>query len=171
MIRSLGSRTPVVDPTAYVFPTAEVIGSVELARDVSLWPGAILRGDLEPIRIGPGSNVQDNSVLHTSKDLPVEIGPNVTVGHSVTLHGCKILGQSIIGMGATILDGVVIEEETIIGAGSVVAPKMRIPRGKLALGVPARVVRNLTPAEIAHIQENAQEYVSLIAVYRSTLRP
>lgn len=170
MIRCLGGRKPQIHPTSYVYPTAEVIGSVSLEKDVSIWPTAVLRGDLEPITIGEGSNIQDNSVVHTSKGLPVIVGKYVTVGHSVTLHGCKIGDRALIGMGSTLLDGSIVEDDAMVAAGAVVAPGMRVQSGQLAVGVPARMIRKINDTEKKHILKNAQEYIELKEKYLKDLK-
>lgn len=159
MIKSYDGYNPEVDGKAYVSESADVIGKVFLEENSSIWYHSVLRGDLEPIYVGKRSNVQDNSTLHTSLGNPVKIGDGVTIGHNVILHGCEIQDNALIGMGAIVLDGAIIESDVLLGAGSLVPPGKKIPKGHLALGSPAKVIRELTEEEKKHIRENAQEYV------------
>lgn len=159
MIRALGREKPAVSPTAFVHPSAEVIGNVRLGRKVSIWPGAVLRGDIEAISVGNGSNVQDNAVLHTDQGVPTVVGRNVTVGHGAILHSCRVNDGALIGMGALVLGGAVVGKEALIGAGTLVPPGARIPAGHLALGRPARTVRPLTALERKGLRDNARRYV------------
>ncbi|MCT4661291.1 MAG: gamma carbonic anhydrase family protein [Tissierellales bacterium] len=159
MIKSYEGYNPEVDEDAYISESADVIGKVVLKSKSSIWYHTVLRGDLEPIYVGERSNVQDNSTLHTSAGNPVKIGNGVTIGHNVILHGCEIKDNSLIGMGAIVLDGAIIESDVLLGAGSLVPPGKVIPSGSLALGSPAKVIRELTEEEKKHIRENAKEYV------------
>lgn len=160
LIRPYGGKTPRLDGTVYVAETAVVIGDVEIGADSSVWFGSVLRGDIHWIRIGARTNVQDQSMLHvTGGAHPTSVGDDVTIGHRVTLHGCTIKDRCLVGMGSTVLDGAVVGEDSLVGAGSVVPPGMVIPPGKLALGAPARVKRDLTPAEIASFRASADGYV------------
>jgi carbonic anhydrase/acetyltransferase-like protein (isoleucine patch superfamily) len=170
MIREWGGHKPKIHPSAFVHETAEVIGRVTLEKNVSLWPYSVLRGDVDEIAIGEGTNIQDNTVIHTNVGKPAVLGKRISVGHSVILHGCKVSDDCIIGMGAILLDGAVVEEECIVGAGAVVSPGTKIPRGSMALGIPARVVRALKPEEIEHIRWNAGEYLALSESHRKTSR-
>ncbi|MFH2069860.1 MAG: gamma carbonic anhydrase family protein [Elusimicrobiota bacterium] len=170
MIKQLGGIKPQVDVTAYVHSSAEIIGRVKIARDASVWPGAVLRGDVEEITIGEGSNIQDNAVVHTNFSCPAVIGKMVVVGHGAILHGCRIGDNCLIGMGAIIMDGAVIGNNCVIGAGSVVVEKTIVPQGSLFLGSPARAVRKLTPEEIRMIQEGAGHYIQKIKEYKRGLR-
>jgi carbonic anhydrase/acetyltransferase-like protein (isoleucine patch superfamily) len=164
-------HTPEVDPGAFIAPSAWVTGRVSIAEEVSILFGAALRGDLERIIIGRGSNIQDNAVLHTSNGyFDCVVGPGVTVGHGAILHGCEIRGRAIIGMGATILDGAVIGERSIIGAQSLVPLGMEIPEGSLVMGVPARIVRTVNDAEVAQIDDTARRYVEVGREYARALR-
>lgn len=166
MIRPLGRIRPVVSPAAFVHPAAEVIGRVTLGAGVSVWPGAVLRGDIEKISIGAGSNIQDNAVVHTDRGVPAVVGRNVTVGHGAILHSCRIADGALIGMGAVVLGNAVVGRGALVGAGSVVPPGARIPPGHLALGTPARSVRPLRRREISDISKNARRYLGLAALHK-----
>jgi carbonic anhydrase/acetyltransferase-like protein (isoleucine patch superfamily) len=157
----------------YVDSTALVIGDVELGQDVSIWPMAVVRGDVNLIRIGARSNVQDGSVLHVSRAYPgndsgwpLLIGEDVVIAHKVVVHGCTIGNRVLVGIGAIVLDGVVVEDDVTIGAGAVVAPGKRLESGGLYLGSPARRVRDLTPAEIARVPIMASWYARLKQDYQ-----
>jgi carbonic anhydrase/acetyltransferase-like protein (isoleucine patch superfamily) len=171
MIRTLGGHTPEVHPTAFVHERAEVIGKVRLAEGVSIWPGAVLRGDIEEIVIGPGSNVQDNAVVHTDHGVPTVVGAGVTVGHGAILHSCSVGDHALVGMGSILLNGAALEAECLLGAGALLAPGARIPRGHLALGSPARAVRPLKPAELDGIRKNGQNYLTYARSHRDTSHP
>ncbi len=152
---------PRIDPTAYVDPQAVVIGDVRLAAHSSVWPTAVLRGDINYIEIGEGSNIQDGSIVHLAEDLPVRVGKLVTVGHRAILHACTVEDECLIGMGATILDGAVIGRGSIVGAHALVTGRTRVPPGSLVMGMPAKVVRALRPEEIADIRTWADHYIAL----------
>lgn len=152
-------REPDIDPTAYVAKEAVVMGAVKLGPHSSVWPMCVLRGDIESIEIGEGSNVQDGTVIHLADDLPVKVGRYVTIGHQAMIHACTIEDECLIGMKATILDGAVIGHHSIVGAGAVVTKGTIIPPGSLVLGVPAKVVRTLSPEEQADIRHWAEKYV------------
>jgi carbonic anhydrase/acetyltransferase-like protein (isoleucine patch superfamily) len=145
VIRPLGRIRPVVSPTAFVHPSAEVIGRVSLGDGASVWPGAVLRGDIEKISVGAESNIQDNAVVHTDHGVPTSVGRNVTVGHGAILHSCRVEDGALIGMGAVVLGNAVVGRGALVGAGSVVPPGARIPAGHLALGRPARIRCALSP--------------------------
>ncbi|MCC7554402.1 MAG: gamma carbonic anhydrase family protein [Methanobacteriaceae archaeon] len=149
-----------------VFPGVQIVGEVELGENVSIWHGAVLRGDMSSIKIGKNSNVQDNCVVHVSGDLPVIVKENVSVGHGAILHGCTIEDNVLIGMNATVLDGAKIGKNSIVGAGAVVGEGKEFPEGSLILGVPAKVVKEVTPEQIQHITDNAMEYVELSKNYK-----
>jgi carbonic anhydrase/acetyltransferase-like protein (isoleucine patch superfamily) len=158
MIYSLDGERPVIDSGAYVAPESSVIGKVRLGAGVGIWFGARLRGDNEWIEIGDGSNIQENAVLHTDWGYPVKIGRNCTIGHLAMIHGCTIGDESLIGMSATVLNGAVIGNNCLIGAGALVTEGKVIPDGTLAIGAPAKVVRDLTPKEIEGLQNSALQY-------------
>lgn len=164
---ALGDRKPVVDPSAWVAPDANVIGNVVLHADSSVWFSSTLRGDNEVIEVGIGSNVQENCVFHTDIGYPLVIGTNCTIGHKVMLHGCVIGDNTLIGMGATILNGAKIGKNCLIGAGALITENKVIPDGSLVMGVPGKVVRQLDEAackaltlSAQHYQENARRFAS-----------
>ncbi len=153
----------------FIAPSADVIGRVELGKDVSVWFGAVLRGDIEPITIGPGSNVQDNSVLHTDEGFPLTVGRNVVVGHSVILHGCAIGDNVLIGMGATIMNGVTIGDNCVIGAGALIPEGKQIPANSLVVGMPGKIIRTLTDEEAATLTAGAKSYQQKYPHYLTSL--
>ncbi|MBW1712471.1 MAG: gamma carbonic anhydrase family protein [Deltaproteobacteria bacterium] len=167
-IFTFNGHQPRVDPSAYLAPTAVLSGQVALGHKASVWFGAVVRGDINPIFIGPMSNVQDNCVIHVTHDgRGTTLGTGVCLGHGVILHECVIEDWSLIGMGAVVLDQAVIGPESIVGAGAVVTPKTVIPPGVLALGAPAKAVRPLTDQEKASIRATADRYVRVAETYRS----
>ena len=164
---------PTLEKGVFIDPMALVIGDVVLGRDVSIWPMAVVRGDVNYIRVGARSNVQDGSVLHVTRPypgseagFPLIIGEDVVIGHKVTVHGCTIGNRILVGIGAIVLDGAVVEDEVMIGAGSVVTPGKRLESGGLYVGNPARRVRELTAAERARIPAMAGFYVDLKNEYQ-----
>jgi carbonic anhydrase/acetyltransferase-like protein (isoleucine patch superfamily) len=161
----------VEDPDAFwIAPGAVLIGKVSLKRNASIWFGAVLRGDNEPIVVGENSNVQDGSVLHTDMGAPLTIGANVTIGHQVMLHGCTIGNNALIGIKATVLNYAVIAENTLVGAHALVTERKTFPAGSLVTGAPAQVTRALTPAQIQVIEGSAHHYVENWKRYRRDLR-
>jgi carbonic anhydrase/acetyltransferase-like protein (isoleucine patch superfamily) len=159
-----------VGERVFLAPSAEVAGDVELGDDVSLWFHTAARGDVQWIRIGARSNVQDGAVLHVSHDThPLAIGQGVVIGHAAVLHGCTVEDGALVGIGARVLDGAVVEAGAQVGAGAIVTPGSRVPAHHLALGIPARVARPLADGERAHIAEIAERYVRLKESYRATL--
>jgi carbonic anhydrase/acetyltransferase-like protein (isoleucine patch superfamily) len=171
MIYNLDNRTPQIDPAAWVADNATVIGTVRLAAGSSVWFGCVLRGDNDDITIGENSNVQDNSVLHTDPGIKLTVGSNCTIGHQVMLHGCSIGDNSLVGIQSVVLNRAVIGKNSIVGAGSLVAEGKQFPDGVLLMGSPAKVVRELTPAEIQMLQRVSQVYVTNAQRYRAQLRP
>lgn len=159
MIIHYKEKKPFVHESAFVAPTAVIIGDCTIGEESSVWFGAVLRGDTENIVIGQGSNIQDNCTIHPEYDYPVEIGNHVTVGHNCILHGCRVKDHALIGMGAIILNGAVIEENVIVAAGSLVPQNKVIPKNSLAMGSPAKVIRSLTQEELGELMENATEYI------------
>lgn len=149
-----------------ICPGAQVLGNVELGEDVSVWHGAVIRGDTDSITIGDNSNVQDNCVIHCTKGYPVNIGKNVSVGHCAVVHGATLDDNVLIGMNATVLNGAHISKNSIVGAGAVVSEGKDFPEGSLILGVPAKVVKQLSDEQIQHIQDNADNYVRLSKQYK-----
>jgi carbonic anhydrase/acetyltransferase-like protein (isoleucine patch superfamily) len=158
---------PQIDPAAYVSPHAVVIGDVRLAARSSVWPMAVLRGDINYIEIGEGTNIQDGAIVHLAEDLPVRVGRLVTVGHRAILHACTVEDNCLIGMGATILDGAVIGRDSIIGAHALVTKGAQIPPGSLVMGTPAKVVRPLRQDEIDGIRIWADHYVDLGPLHKA----
>ncbi len=169
-IYQLGQRIPQIDPTAYVFDSAVVIGDVRMAAHSSVWPGATLRGDNDPIIIGRGSNIQDGSVLHTDVGFPLVIGEEVTVGHQVMLHGCTIGDGTLIGIQAIVLNGARIGKNCLIGAGALITEGKEIPDGSVVLGRPGKVVRTLTDEDIEMIRYGNRHYQERAAEYRDQLK-
>jgi len=167
-IRNFKQATPQLDTGCYIDRSAVVIGDVTLGRDVSIWPLVVIRGDVNHIKIGNRSNIQDGSVVHVSrmteanpKGYPLVIGEEVTIAHKVMLHGCTILDRVLVGMNSTIMDGAVVESDVIIGAGSLVPPNKHLEKGYLYMGAPVKKVRPLSRQEISAIQTSAQNYVDL----------
>jgi carbonic anhydrase/acetyltransferase-like protein (isoleucine patch superfamily) len=159
-------RPPTLHSTTWIAPTATVLGDVTLEEESSVWYGAVLRGDINRIVIGPRSNVQDGSVVHLADDLPTLVGELVTVGHKAILHACTIADEVLVGMGAIVLDGAEIGARSIIGAGALVTGGVKIPPGSLVLGSPAKVVRTLSLEEQAGIRAWAEKYVDVSRAYR-----
>ena len=173
-IRTYKNQRPVISDSVYVDESAVVIGDVILSARSSVWPCAVIRGDVNSIFIGTQSNIQDGAVVHVTHDGPftpggfsTHVGENVTVGHQAIIHACTIKGSSLIGMGAKILDGAIVEEHVILAAGSVVAPGKVLESGSLYMGVPARKVRPLRQKEIDHIQYSARYYHELAQTHQS----
>ncbi|CAM3645611.1 gamma carbonic anhydrase family protein [Roseateles saccharophilus] len=159
-IYQLDDWQPDLADSAWVADSAEVIGRVTLGQDVSIWFNAVLRGDSDTLTIGPGSNIQDGSVLHADHGFPLVIGANVTVGHQVMLHGCTVGDESLIGIGAVVLNGARIGRNCVVGAGALVTEGKEFPDGSLIVGAPAKVVRELTAAQVAGLKASAAHYVN-----------
>ena len=166
MILPYRGRSPVIHPTAFVAPGADVIGRVRLAKDASVWFGCVLRGDVNRIEIGEATNIQDGSILHVDDRAPCLIADHVHVGHHANLHGCVVERGALIGIGAIVLSGARVGAGAIIGAGSVVLEGTRIPPRVLAVGAPARVVRKVTARDLAYIRYWVAKYVRLARHYR-----
>ena len=171
MIYELDGTEPEIAADAWVAPDANLIGKVVIEAEASVWFGSTLRGDNEEIRIGAGSNVQENCILHTDMGYPMDVGRNVTVGHKAMLHGCTIGDGSLIGMGATILNGAVIEPNCLIGAGALITEGKRIPEGSLVMGAPGKVVRQLDAGAIAGLRLSAEGYQANARRFRNGLVP
>ena len=167
MIKPFAGKTPQLGSEAWVAENATVIGDVMLGPRANIWYGAVLRGDVEAIRIGADTNIQDNSVIHVdSSGFSTVVGDRVTVGHRVVLHGCRIGNDALIGIGAIVMNGAEIGEGALVGAGALVPPGAKIPAGMLAVGAPARVKRPLTDEEKAEMRESAPHYVQLAREHR-----
>ena len=168
IIRKFGGVSPEIDPSAFVAETAVVIGDVAIGRDSSVWYGGVVRGDVNYIRIGERTNIQDGAVIHVSKtgfDGPTVIGDEVTIGHAAVVHGCTIERGALIGMNATVLDGAVVGEFSLVAAGSLIAPGTVIPPRSLVMGAPARVKRPLTDSEVEELAGFWRAYVELLPEY------
>ena len=162
-------KNPVVSASAFLAPDAWVIGDVTIGENVSIFFNAVLRGDIQSIKIGRGTNVQEHTLVHTSHGMsPAIIGQDVTVGHRAIIHGCSIGNRCLIGMGATILDNADVGDECIVGAHALVPKGMKIPPRSLVVGTPGKVVRQLTDDEISSLSESAAGYQSLGATYRKS---
>jgi carbonic anhydrase/acetyltransferase-like protein (isoleucine patch superfamily) len=169
MIYPHQGRWPQIHETAYIAPSADLIGDVSIGEESSLWFQVVVRGDVNSITIGNRTNVQDHSMLHVSrpniglpgkeKGSPLKIGDDCTIGHRVTLHGCTVGNRILIGMGAIIMDDAVVGDDCIIGAGALITQGMNIPSGSLVIGAPAKVARPLKPEEIAFLKKSAQNYI------------
>jgi carbonic anhydrase/acetyltransferase-like protein (isoleucine patch superfamily) len=166
----LGDDAPQLHPTAWVAENAQVIGKVHLAEEVSVWFGVVVRGDTDHIRIGRGSNVQDNSVLHTDEGIELVVGEGVTIGHQVMLHGCRIGDGSLVGIGAIVLNGAKIGRHCIVGAGSLVTEGKDFPDYSMIVGSPARLVRTLSPEQAAAFAPAARGYVERSRRYATQLQ-
>lgn len=169
-IYQLDEHMPHIDNSAWIAESADVMGAVSLAAHTSVWFNAVIRGDTETITIGEGSNVQDLAVIHADNGMPVVVGKHVTVGHKVMLHGCTIGDESLIGIGAIVLNGVRIGKNCLVGAGSLVTEGKEFPDGSMILGSPAKVVRSLTPEQIAGIRRNVLGYVDNARQFKAGLR-
>lgn len=172
-IYALGDSKPQLPPQGeyWVAPSASVIGNVILHPNASVWFGAVLRGDNDPITVGPDSNIQDGSVLHTDMGSPLMLGRGVTVGHKAMLHGCEVGDYSLIGIGAVVLNGVKIGRNCIIGANALITEGKIIPDNSLVVGQPGKVVRERDPAHIAVLQMSAEHYVQNWKRFAAELRP
>jgi carbonic anhydrase/acetyltransferase-like protein (isoleucine patch superfamily) len=168
-IYSLSGTAPSIDATAWVAPSADVIGDAHLGAEASVWFGAVIRADNSPIAIGARTNVQDGATLHSDPGSPLTIGADVTIGHHAILHGCTIGDNVLIGMGATILNDAVIGADSLVGAGALVTEGKTFPPGSLIVGVPAVAKRTLDADAIARLRASAAGYAARSAVYREGL--
>lgn len=167
MIISFQDKAPIIALSAFIVDSAQVIGDVVIAEESSVWFNAVIRGDVNHIRIGKRTNIQDGCVLHVSRDTyPLIIEDEITVGHNVTLHACTVRSRCLIGMGAIIMDGAEIGENSIVGAGALVTSQTLIPPGSMVLGSPAKVKRPLTQEEIQSIRNSAAHYVQDLNDYK-----
>jgi len=171
MILPHHGKWPKIHETAFVAPSADVIGEVEIGSQSSVWFQCVIRGDVHSIQIGNRTNIQDHSMLHvTRKQSALRIGDEVTVGHRATLHGCTVGNRVLIGMGAIILDDAVIGDDCIVGAGALVTKGTKVPSGSLVMGAPAKVVRALKPEELVFLPKSAENYVGDSTEYRGYVR-
>ncbi|MGA3325095.1 MAG: gamma carbonic anhydrase family protein [Terriglobia bacterium] len=165
MILNLAGRTPRIAASAYIAPSADIIGSVEVGENSSVWFQCVLRGDIEPVRVGANSNIQDGTIMHTVMGAPVSVGDWVTVGHRVILHGCTVENHCLIGMGAVLLNHVLVGEGSIVAGGAVVTENTVIPPRSLYMGVPAKLRRELGEKEQEFIRMHATNYLQYKADY------
>jgi len=162
---------PEIPESCFIAPSADIIGDVVMGEESSVWFQVVIRGDVNSIRIGSRTNIQDGAILHVTRNkppmmsAPLEVGDDVTIGHRVTLHGCTVKSRVLIGMGATILDGAMIAEDSIVAAGALVTKGKKFPPRSLIQGVPAQVVRELTPEELSMLKASAQNYVGDTRLY------
>ncbi len=169
-IYQLDDLIPSIHPTAWVADSAQVIGQVVLEENVSVWFGVILRGDNDVISVGKGSNIQENSVLHIDRGHPLVLGENVTIGHQVMLHGCTIGDNSLVGIGAVVLNDARIGKNCLVGAGSLVTEGKEFPDGSLIMGSPAKAVRQMSAEQIEGLKMFGQHYVENAARYKTGLK-
>lgn len=171
-IYEFDGKVPVVHPTAFLAAGSHVIGDVVLEENVSIWFNAVVRGDVERIRIKRNSNVQDNAVIHvTHFSNPTEIGENVTIGHGAIVHGCTIGDRTLIGMNSVILDRAVIGNDCLVAAGAVVRPGMKVPDGSMVAGIPAKIVKTLSPEEREMVKAGSNNYMMYVRHYRGEEPP
>lgn len=168
---ALGDLRPQIASSAYVAAEATIIGAANVGEHVSVWPGAVIRADNEPIVVGVGSNVQEGAVLHTDPGIPLQVGAGVSVGHQAMLHGCIVGEGSLIGIQAVVLNRAVIGKECLVAAGAIVTEGKEFPDRSLILGAPAKAVRTLSDEEVANLRANADDYVRRAARYRDELTP
>lgn len=172
MIYALGERTPIIEGDGhFIADNATLVGSIRLGHASSVWFNCVLRGDNDWIEIGARSNIQDNSVLHTDPGIKLEVGEGVTIGHRVTLHGCTIGDNSLIGIGSTVLNHARIGENCVIGAHSLISEGKEFPDNAMILGSPAQIVRSLEPGEIEMLRKSADIYVANAARFNASLAP
>lgn len=170
MLYELGSQRPRIANDVFVAPNATIIGDVELQSESSIWFGAVLRGDIERISIGRGSNIQDGTICHTDPRNPCIVGEYVTVGHMAMLHGCNIGDRSLVGIGATLMNGSAIGKDCIVGAHALITEGKQFPDGVVIMGAPAKIVRELDATDRAKLRANAERYVERAQRYLQELR-
>ena len=169
-IYQLGNDKPQIAASVYIAPEATLIGKVTLGENVSIWPGAVLRGDNEPITIGDGSNVQDGAVLHADPGFPLAVGQNVTIGHQAMLHGCTVNDGTLIGIQAVVMNGAVIGKDCLVGAAALIPEGKTYGDRKLIVGAPAKIIRELSNDEIAKMHRAAPGYVRRQQMYKALLK-
>jgi carbonic anhydrase/acetyltransferase-like protein (isoleucine patch superfamily) len=175
-IRLFAGKQPQLHPSVWIDPTALVIGEVVMDEDSSVWPMAVLRGDVQSIRVGKGCNIQDGAILHVSHDSrycpggqPLVLGDGITVGHQAVLHACEVGDHCLVGIGARVLDGAIIGARSILGAGALVPPGKRLEGGGLWVGAPAKRVRDLSEEELGYLEYSAAHYVKLAKQHRHSV--
>jgi len=169
-LHPFNGMSPAIDATAWVAPGAQVIGDVQIGAQSSIWYNVVVRGDVMPIRIGARSNIQDGSIVHVTRQFAAtSIGDDVLVGHMAIVHGCTLMDRSFVGLGATVMDGCVVEPEGMLGAGALLAPGRRVGARELWLGRPAKFVRLLSDEEVARNAAGAAGYVLLAGMHRESL--
>ena len=167
MIMTFDEKSPNIDDSCFIADSVDIIGDVLVGKDSSIWFGSVVRADMNYIKIGNRTNIQDNCTVHVTTDIhPTTIGSEVTIGHNVIVHGCTIEDRCLIGMGAIIMDGAVIGEGSLIGAGALVSPNIIIPPRSLVVGLPGKVVRKTADSELDEIIERAQHYIDFSRKYR-----
>jgi carbonic anhydrase/acetyltransferase-like protein (isoleucine patch superfamily) len=174
---SFGGKTPLVDPTAFVAPGAQLIGDIEIGAEASIWYNCVLRGDVNRIRIGARTNIQDGSVIHVDSPKAGDaeghqtiIGEDVLIGHLAMVHGCVLHDRAFVGLGSIVMDGCEIESDAMLAAGAMLTPGRRIPSGQLWAGRPARYVRDLRPEELAGQRQGVAHYVALAKAHAEAIR-
>lgn len=164
------NKYPDIDTSVFLAPGVKIIGDVQIDRNSSIWFNSIIRGDVNYIKIGENTNIQDGSILHVTNDkFPLNIGNNITIGHGAKLHGCTLNDLCLIGIGAIVLDGSLVESYSIVAAGAVVTPDFIVPSGKLVAGVPAKIIRNLTENEKKELKHSADMYNKYARITKESL--
>ena len=166
MIRDYLEFKPIISEESFIAETAVVIGRCEIKKNANIWYGAVLRGDVNSISVGENSNIQDNTVVHCDGGFPTLIGNNVTIGHGSIIHGCEIKDNTLIGMGAIVLNGAIIGSNVIVAAGALVTGGKHIPDNSLVVGSPAKVIRELTVEEVESLSKSASHYVEISKQYK-----
>jgi carbonic anhydrase/acetyltransferase-like protein (isoleucine patch superfamily) len=169
MIKKFRGKTPIIPKSCYISESVDIIGDVTLGQEINIWFGTVIRGDMNYVKIGNRTNIQDNSTVHVTTNIaPTIIGSGVTIGHNAIIHGCTIGDNCLIGMGSIIMDEAIIGEGSLIGAGAVVTPNMIIPPKSLVVGLPAKIVRLVNEAETKEILDRSQHYIDFANEYKNT---